>query len=417
MAFKFNPITGKLDLVGSGGGSSQTLAQTLAIGDTTDGNNILISDGDKIQSEDETSTLKMLGGGVGFEFTTDNGGFLTPYFALENGALSGQNTTIWVLNFDASEALIIHDTQFHVIAPGNIFDNDVSIGTGVTPTAKLDVKGGTATFGDGTNYAEFSATGDLHLYGSADYLVPIDSFAFKLFEYQGYGLKFDGTYGYVFTGANDASKIIFEVGPEVGDTHIGYASISTNNMLNVYGNSAFGVDYVDIAAPTNGLIIQGNVGIATTDPQSHLQLGDPGVSSGTLTLAGSSSDFMQIRAPAAPNNWTLTLPPTQGSSGQFLKLIDSSGSTDWDTPTTGTPGGSTDDIQYNAGSGVFGGITGQTTSVSTGLTGINTTKGVITSTSSTSVIADGTYTVGIGLTQNGTITTSGGLISAIQQII
>lgn len=191
------------------------------------------------------------------------------------------------------------------------------------------------------------------------------------------------------------------------------AGTSLNNAIDFYTSdgTANGV------FPTNAIlgltISAGSVGIGTASPQSLLQVGEPGSTSGILTLAGSSANYVQVASPVSPNNWRLTLPSTQGSAGLFLQMIDAFGTTDW-VAAPGSPGGSSNDIQYNNGSG-FGGITGTSATIGVGLTGLTIDRGIITSTTTVTPVADGTYTVGLGLTQNGTITTQSGLIVAVQQ--
>ncbi len=111
-----------------------------------------------------------------------------------------------------------------------------------------------------------------------------------------------------------------------------------------------------------------------------------------------------------------------------------------------TPAGSTNDVQLNNGTGGFTNVSGATntttnnpiTSISVDrgivtsvgsvvganvsiagapVTAISTTNGIVTGASFTSPVIDGTYTLGLGLTQNGTITTVNGIITAVQQVI
>ena len=53
-------------------------------------------------------------------------------------------------------------------------------------------------------------------------------------------------------------------------TAAGYLPVGTTtvpaSMLGVYGGTTIGQSYISTAAPTNGAIIQGNVGIGTTSP-------------------------------------------------------------------------------------------------------------------------------------------------------
>ena len=73
-----------------------------------------------------------------------------------------------------------------------------------------------------------------------------------------------------------------------GKTTIGNGSgISGNSSLNVYGNASIGLTYIGTAAPANGLIVEGNVGVGTIAPTSKLQVvGLPVYANNAAALAG-----------------------------------------------------------------------------------------------------------------------------------
>lgn len=50
--------------------------------------------------------------------------------------------------------------------------------------------------------------------------------------------------------------------------NVGVGSITASNKLSVYGGGSIGVGYVSTAAPTNGLLVEGGVGIGTTTPST-----------------------------------------------------------------------------------------------------------------------------------------------------
>ncbi|NHZ85631.1 MAG: hypothetical protein GWP19_07100, partial [Planctomycetia bacterium] len=64
----------------------------------------------------------------------------------------------------------------------------------------------------------------------------------------------------------------------------GVAGQVSLNKLDVKGNAAFGTNFYKIAAPTNGMIIEGNVGIGTTTPSEKLDV------NGTGHIWGNSSN-------------------------------------------------------------------------------------------------------------------------------
>ena len=77
---------------------------------------------------------------------------------------------------------------------------------------------------------------------------------------------------------------------------IGTTTMSSSNKLEVNGAASIG--YVDTAAPSNGLIVSGNVGIGTANPQSmlHIQAGEVQVGSSGASCAAANAGAIRYSA-------------------------------------------------------------------------------------------------------------------------
>lgn len=54
------------------------------------------------------------------------------------------------------------------------------------------------------------------------------------------------------------------IGDNASGVEIGGVPGNPASKLSVYGNQSIGAGYATVAAPTNGLLVQGNVGVGTT---------------------------------------------------------------------------------------------------------------------------------------------------------
>jgi hypothetical protein len=97
--------------------------------------------------------------------------------------------------------------------------------------------------------------------------------------------------GAINDGGTGSSKQIFGNLPVSLSSYfnsvLGVGTTTPLSKLAVGGNASIGNDY-NIAAPSNGLIVEGNVGIGTTSPSQSLSVQGNGYFSGTLTLGALS---------------------------------------------------------------------------------------------------------------------------------
>ena len=78
----------------------------------------------------------------------------------------------------------------------------------------------------------------------------------------------NGYYSNIYTAGDDGYMII-----EPGQGLLGIGtSFSPGSLLSVNANVAIGSNYASFAAPTNGLLVEGNVGIGTTSPYARLSV-------------------------------------------------------------------------------------------------------------------------------------------------
>lgn len=105
------------------------------------------------------------------------------------------------------------------------FAGAVGIGT-ETITGAFEVRGGVARFGDGTNYVQLGAAGDISFGGTGDLLIRGDHYAFRWIGDEDVGLYFDETNTrFSFTDDSGVAQQWFKIN---GDTYLaGQTGIGT----------------------------------------------------------------------------------------------------------------------------------------------------------------------------------------------
>ena len=90
---------------------------------------------------------------------------------------------------------------------------------------------------------------------------------------------------------------------------LGILNVNPASNLSVSGNAAIGNGYVGTAAPTNGAIIQGDVGIGTLTPSAKLSVSGSGA--GTIPI-------LSLTNTAVTGNPTLNIYPGYTSTGTAI---------------------------------------------------------------------------------------------------
>lgn len=154
-----------------------------------------------------------------------------------------------------------------------------------------------------------------------------------------------GTIGIRNTATNNA----------MGNVSIGTAGTGAS-VVSAAGNVSIGTAYaVAHAAPTNGAVIQGNVGIGTWLPVTALDVAGGTITAGALNLTSTtqgSTDYYEASANGT-NKVTVTAPASL-SADRTCTLQDDS--TPFDNCVSGgaTPGGNSGAIQYNSSGSLAG---------------------------------------------------------------
>ena len=268
------------------------------VGDTTSPQHVMAANGNVgIGTTSPDSKLDVTGGDI--TVNTSGIGFMN----FKYGSVGSESTmgSIQTTGID----LKINATSDLLLLPGS----NVGIGT-TSPGAKLDVVGKiNQTTSSGGTAASFTNSDATSGYGVAIQSEGTSNTRYALILRN---LAGSNVYGGVSTMTN-----------QVGFWGVGASPTGTlGSRLTVGGNASIGTSYTGTAAPSNGMIVQGNVGIGTTSPLGRLQVNEYTVASqgnqtdhGELSVFSNSGDeslFLGIKDAAYPNRGWSFNPVTNG---------------------------------------------------------------------------------------------------------
>ncbi len=101
---------------------------------------------------------------------------------------------------------------------------------------------------------------------------------------------------------------------------------NTFQIISRYASA--GMQFGTNVLPRLSILSSGYIGIGTTAPGNLLQIGTPGTSLGTMSLAGNTSGLVTVQPAAAAGTWSLTL-PTSGGTNNYVLTTNGSGVTSW----------------------------------------------------------------------------------------
>ena len=191
-------------------------------------------------------------------------------------------------------------------ANGLIVQGNVGIGT-ASPTSKLSIENGSAVGGSVPTGSGFTVSGT----GASNRFVTADGN--KTLNFQVAGASNYGELSSYDFGIN--APFPFYLNANGGNVGIG--SLHAASSLAVTGNASIGSGYNTTAAPSDGLIVQGYVGIGTTSPTQPLEIVTSG-NNGLRVVGSTSNQFATFEAVNDANHYFLATVSGSTYSAAFL---------------------------------------------------------------------------------------------------
>lgn len=146
-------------------------------------------------------------------------------------------------------------------------------------------------------------------------------------------------WGWALTGSQSALQLANTTSTASGNEKVLEISSSgahASNNITTYGsyitNSHSGTGSINVAL--NARALNGDENIAAWFGRGKVRLGTTSFEKGILEILGNTSGTVTIQPAAAAGTWTMTLPTTDGNSGEYLQT-DGNGVTSWAAVTAG----------------------------------------------------------------------------------
>ncbi len=224
--------------------------------------------------------VTIYGNPQGSNYTAPNG---TTIYATSSGIIGGGYSGVGGTPFYVGAASDLRfltnagSERMRIDATGN-----VGIGTS-TPGYRLDVVGGGAKF-SGANIGNESQVLIAGTNGSFNAGLLFGSTNTSDLGQLKYTIG-NGDLNYAYASNGSTFSNLFTV---KGAGNIGIGTSTPASKLSILGNTSIGATYSGIAAPSNGLIVEGNVGIGTNAPTTPFQVGNSGSTQFQVAASGAS---------------------------------------------------------------------------------------------------------------------------------